>query len=468
MSFSNSDDKHALGLDPGTGGYLGLNTQAQYGHQPYYTGMPSRPRLAGDTSASAYQNDQMPQLGSSQSSAPGSSTLLDTASYDTASYDGERVITPGMQFDYQNYNTGFTYSLDNHLGTPDVPQWPNQYQPQYYADLTPQPSTNNYTFNPVQSQGTISPSQLGHAELNYDNLKNRSFSDLMQSRGSSSSASSTDDGRADVNALEEWQKLHRVLPMTNDHLRAPSNPQASVPEPAKRNELLWSAHQKPSKPSFHIAGSPLSAPSGDALDSALRSYISSPNRLAFGERKVVVMSPKVGQKSYGTEKRFLCPHPQAILLGSSWWHRPQDGCPAQTRLPPRVNISLEGENPVKDALCSWTTTDGHNLDEKINTQTLKAEEIPFIGNVAGKNLHISDSDSKRREARALVTVKAPFNHHAGTHGWGPAKGSMSDISNDEVVGIFPSKEIKIISKPSKKKANAKSSERESFICHDRY
>jgi recombining binding protein suppressor of hairless len=33
-------------------------------------------------------------------------------------------------------------------------------------------------------------------------------------------------------------------------------------------------------------------------------YVRAPNRLAFGERTVIVMSSKVAQKSYGTEKRY--------------------------------------------------------------------------------------------------------------------------------------------------------------------
>lgn len=35
----------------------------------------------------------------------------------------------------------------------------------------------------------------------------------------------------------------------------------------------------------------------------LDQYIRTQNRLAFGERTVIVMSSKVAQKSYGTEKR---------------------------------------------------------------------------------------------------------------------------------------------------------------------
>ena len=37
----------------------------------------------------------------------------------------------------------------------------------------------------------------------------------------------------------------------------------------------------------------------------LDQYVRTPNRLAFGERTVIVMSSKVAQKSYGTEKRCV-------------------------------------------------------------------------------------------------------------------------------------------------------------------
>jgi hypothetical protein len=36
----------------------------------------------------------------------------------------------------------------------------------------------------------------------------------------------------------------------------------------------------------------------------LDQYVRTVNRLAFGERTIIVMSSKVAQKSYGTEKRY--------------------------------------------------------------------------------------------------------------------------------------------------------------------
>ena len=43
-------------------------------------------------------------------------------------------------------------------------------------------------------------------------------------------------------------------------------------------------------------------------------YIRTSNRLAFGERSVIVMSSKVAQKSYGTEKR--CVHSDLAIYRS--------------------------------------------------------------------------------------------------------------------------------------------------------
>jgi hypothetical protein len=340
-----------------------------------------------------------------------------------------------------------------HFGFPYQSQPSASIQPAQYSATTPHDQSWGHNFFaqsghvPFQQQAhTISPSQLGPTDV----LKaTKSFSDLMmESRASSSSASSTEGGMDWSNALDDWTRpMPRAL--LPDQLRlAQIDP--TIPEPTRRPTSATPSHASPLQYST-------TAPS--ALGNALRQYISSPNRLAFGERKIVVMSPKVGQKSYGTEKRFLCPHPQAMLVGETWWKPSPDGCPISPIQPPRVNISLAGEQPVKDATVSWSTIDGRNLDEKINTQAIGPNDHPFLGNVAGKNLHISDNDGKRRELKALVTIKAPLKLHAGPNGWGMAKNTLSDISNSEVIGTFESKEIRVISKPAKKKSNSKSTER---------
>jgi hypothetical protein len=200
---------------------------------------------------------------------------------------------------------------------------------------------------------------------------------------------------------------------------------------------------------------------------AVRAYLLAANRLAYGERRLVISTPKVGQKSYGNEKRFLCPHPQATLYGSAWWTTQGEGCPAPTILPPRVNISLSGEDTVKDASVSWSTVGGKNLDDKINVEPILKDEKPFVGNVAGRSLHISDSDGKRFNFNARVRIRAPApsaepgssSNTGGTNGqFKTGKPNYLETEASEIIGSFDSKDIKIISKPSKKKTNTKSSE----------
>ncbi|WWD18456.1 hypothetical protein CI109_102908 [Kwoniella shandongensis] len=353
------------------------------------------------------------------------------------------VMTPGLTYPYNNFQTYPQYIPGDYQNTDNFPPPPlfNPYQPPV-AD-----SSNNYYQN-GQQQGTISPSQLGQDQP----LKpTKSFSDLLMGSRESSSSSSSTEGTHDWNGnvLEDWTRpLSRALgqdskpPSTSDFAsKAPSTGVFAVPRAPNVAPTTAAA-----------------APSPGALDEAIKDYVNSPNRLAAGERKIVVMSPKVGQKSYGTEKRFLCPHPQAALIGGAWWIKSPDGCPVSPCQPPRVNISLTGEQPVKDAMVSWTNVSGQSLDDKINTQAMSAGDNPFLGNVAGKNLHISDNDGKRREVKAVVTVKSPARHHSGSQGWGLAKGTMKEVTKDEVIGVFESKEIKVISKPSKKKSSAKSGE----------
>ncbi|ODO10139.1 hypothetical protein I350_02367 [Cryptococcus amylolentus CBS 6273] len=304
--------------------------------------------------------------------------------------------------------------------------------------------------------GTISPSELGtHQPLK----PTKSFSDLMMgSRASSSSSLCSQDvpdsgsGWGGGGVLDDWARpLSRALPPPAATSNGPT---------AKADPAYPSANATGNRPSFSASPlrnssfSPTSVGSGD-IDSAIRQYIRSPNRLGMGERRIIVMSPKVGQKSYGTEKRFLCPHPQAMLIGSGWWTRSPDGSAVSPFQPPRVNISLTAEIPVKDAAISWTDLDGSNIDEKININGMGPDDRPFLGCVAGKNLHISDQDPKRKDVRALVTVKAPISRY-GANGWGQKGGKEG--AGENVIGVFESKDIKIISKPSKKRSTAKSSE----------
>lgn len=177
----------------------------------------------------------------------------------------------------------------------------------------------------------------------------------------------------------------------------------------------------------------------------LDQYVRASNRLAFGERTVIVMSSKVAQKSYGTEKRFLCPPPTAIMIGNSWWSESVRRGEEPKMAPPRVVISISGEPVPQEGSVEWTSTSGKAFD--VNDPPAGTT---FIGRCVGKQLFISDVDEKKKKVEALVKIMAP----------------ASDDEPERVIGTFPSRSIKVISKPSKKRQSAKNLEcKHPFLPH---
>ncbi|SAM81647.1 related to J kappa-recombination signal binding protein [Ustilago bromivora] len=188
------------------------------------------------------------------------------------------------------------------------------------------------------------------------------------------------------------------------------------------------------------------------IDDYIRQYISTPSRLGLGERNVLIMTTKVAQKSYGAEKRFLCPPPLVILIGSSWWNV----CPASTRLspfspvgptdpdqtptalsPPRVTINISGEPGIQDGALEWASSSGRLIDVGN-----PSSEMAISGRCIGKQLYISDVDEKRRHVEALVSISVPGSSPMDRH----------------LLGTFPSRPIKVISKPSKKRQSSRNTE----------
>ncbi|THG98399.1 hypothetical protein EW026_g3771 [Hermanssonia centrifuga] len=115
----------------------------------------------------------------------------------------------------------------------------------------------------------------------------------------------------------------------------------------------------------------------------LDQFVRTPNRLAFGERTVIVMSSKVAQKSYGTEKRFLCPPPTAIMIGNSWWS----------------DVLRRGEDP-KEGSIEWTSATGKAFDVSD-----PPTGTTYIGRCVGKQLFISDVDEKKKKWRHYRPIK---------------------------------------------------------------
>ena len=319
----------------------------------------------------------------------------------------------------------YGFNVNNGNGTMPNPQCTDDVN-QFFSN----PLFNNYPMPPLHEnsiQGTISPAALG--------VVNKAFSGLVMSRGSSSSASSTEGGR-------DFTTTSTPLLDDGNH----------------GSTLAYSnmAHF-PSQPSFpnHTSNPVRMSGINSETENAIQQYFTTPNRLAYGERRLVIYTPKVGQKSYGTEKRFLCPHPLVMMYGSAWWTAQGDNSPTCPIVPPSVNISLSGEEVIKDSPVNWTTVSGKELAERINIEAIQKREQPFMGNVAGRHLHVSDNGEKRSSFSTLVRIRAPSALAPASTGYG--KGYLGTEAS-EIIGTFESKEIKIISKPSKKKTNTKSTE----------
>ncbi|CAG8474962.1 11623_t:CDS:2 [Ambispora leptoticha] len=178
----------------------------------------------------------------------------------------------------------------------------------------------------------------------------------------------------------------------------------------------------------------------------IQQYLSSPNPASLGEKTVMVLTSKVAQKSYGTEKRFLCPPPTTLILGSNWWTPSQsttsDGivgngttttCHGTTTTlsAPKITVGISGEQGHQQGILEWISPTGNPLDPSSCT------EMAFSGKCVSKHLYINDADEKRKRVEVLVKIVSPLGHNFGT---------------------FPSKPIKVISKPSKKRQSVKNME----------
>uniref|UniRef100_A0AAZ3QFL2 Recombination signal binding protein for immunoglobulin kappa J region b n=1 Tax=Oncorhynchus tshawytscha TaxID=74940 RepID=A0AAZ3QFL2_ONCTS len=164
------------------------------------------------------------------------------------------------------------------------------------------------------------------------------------------------------------------------------------------------------------------------LREAMRNYLKE-----RGDQTVLILHAKVAQKSYGNEKRFFCPPPCVYLMGSGWKKKKEqmerDGCSEQESQP-----------------CAFIGIG--NSDQEMQQLNLEGKNY-----CTAKTLYISDSDKRKH---FMLSVKMFY-------------GNSTDI------GVFLSKRIKVISKPSKKKQSLKNadlddeeSEGEEFTVRDGY
>ncbi|XP_046408326.1 recombining binding protein suppressor of hairless-like isoform X2 [Ischnura elegans] len=131
---------------------------------------------------------------------------------------------------------------------------------------------------------------------------------------------------------------------------------------------------------------------------------------------VIILHAKVAQKSYGTEKRFFCPPPCIYLYGEGWRQKQEA-------------LVKAGESEQGAQLCAFIGIG--NSDQDMQQLDLNGKQY-----CAAKTLYISDSDKRKH---FMLSVKMFYG-------------------NGHDIGIFYSKRIKVISKPSKKKQSLKNAD----------
>ena len=134
------------------------------------------------------------------------------------------------------------------------------------------------------------------------------------------------------------------------------------------------------------------------------------------DMRMIILHSKVAQKSYGNEKRFFCPPPCIYLLGGGWKQRQE-------------RMLREGETEQNSQLCAFIG---------IGNSEQEMQQLDFTSKsyCAAKTLFISDSDKRKH---FMLSVKMFY-------------------ANGEDLGVFHSRRIKVISKPSKKKQSLKNTD----------
>ncbi|GAA5910395.1 hypothetical protein JCM6882_007346 [Rhodosporidiobolus microsporus] len=277
-------------------------------------------------------------------------------------------------------------------------------------------------------------------------------------------------GMAYAHLQQHQQQHHQHQQQQQPFLHhSQSHPQLGQQQAASSSSLLYypqSSHPHPHSTAHshgpaHAHQQNALAYGGDAdeakrrLEDEIRAYLRSENRLELGERTVVVMSPKIAQRSYGTEKRLLAPPPLALLLGSSWWstldsHPSLTAAAAQSgklpsppsplsraTLPSEVFISISTDkDPLKHAASmSWMAPEG-----KLVLERDEEDAPPISGRAVSKSLAVSVPGELNKDVsttvRTVVSIAEP--------GAGDVQG--------RVWAMVPGRPITVISKPSKKKA----------------
>ncbi|BGP32579.1 hypothetical protein JCM10296v2_004360 [Rhodotorula toruloides] len=202
------------------------------------------------------------------------------------------------------------------------------------------------------------------------------------------------------------------------------------------------------------------------LEKEVQEYVHAEDRKALGEKTVVILNPKVAQRSYGNEKRLLAPPPMALLLGTSWWQsydvdpttspdsttssskfsafKAYTGSlptppspPHRALLAPEVYISISTDRvfPKQPATTSWISSEGTAVIER-----QEEDGPPIAGRAMSKGLAVSVPGELNKDVsttvNAVVTICEPGTGDLESRVWARLMG----------------KPITVISKPSKKRS----------------
>ncbi|KAA1128754.1 hypothetical protein PGTUg99_012261 [Puccinia graminis f. sp. tritici] len=419
----------------GSGSWAGINTPMTPSDMNVNNGG-YKPDLGSHGSSGFPNNNSHLRLNTSDLSAPQhpSSAPADSAFHNSRySTSAQSTLPPSDSADLQPHSAQHAYALSGFPAPPvlqNVRSGSTGRRPQVGEDSSNDATiTLNHdlhhphrSLSPNTHNQALQPMSAGPAYSRSLSLESNAMS---RNRSTSS------------NSAEFSENLHEWNPAVHP---------SSLPMSAPIGHQFSNLHLDPSDQLFAAFMSPknmISRAEREALLAPfIRLYLSSTNRFMLGERTVLVLSGKVAQKSYGAEKRFLCPPPSALLLGCSWWAAadadPRRPMPSSNRLalhPPTTIVSMSGEHSIPtEAYSEWMSMSGHVVGDQASL-----DDVVIAGRCVGKQLHISEVDEKTKKVEALVRVIAP--------GFGPPEARH--------IGTFPSKPIKVISKPSKKRQSIK-------------
>lgn len=156
------------------------------------------------------------------------------------------------------------------------------------------------------------------------------------------------------------------------------------------------------------------------------------------ELTILMLHPKVVQKSYQNEKRFMAPQPLIFLIGDGW-----------PVLNSEVSITISDSVRNRSIFSGQVFEENDRVDLVTQTSYLKSFKGVKMNyyKAVFKSLYVSEADK-------VKSINLSFNLDYG--------------SQEKKRFSFLSKEIKIISKPSKKKFMVKANDCTLFMLNNRF